>query len=259
MIMLKSPREIDLLREAGVIVAETLELMREHAVPGVSTAELDRIAEDHIRSRGAEPAFKGYRVPGIRDAYPASICASVNEEVVHGIPSDRKLCEGDILSVDVGTCKNKYFGDAAITIAIGNVSEEARKLLEATEGALMAAIAVIRPDMPLSEISRAVQQYAEGRGYSVVRKFVGHGIGRQMHEEPQVPNFVGPGGPANDVRLAIGTVIAIEPMVNLGSENVEVQSNGWTVKTKDSRLSAHFEHSVAVTQDGPRILTALDN
>jgi methionyl aminopeptidase len=259
MIMLKSPREIDLLREAGLIVAETLQLMREHAVPGTTTAQLDALAEEHIRSRGATPAFKGYRVAGVRYPYPASICASINEEVVHGIPGDRKLREGDILSVDVGTCYNKYYGDAAVTIPVGNVSGRARRLLETTRGCLESAIDVIRPDMALRDLSRVIQDYAESRGFSVVRKFVGHGIGRHMHEDPQVPNFVGAGSPAGDVRLPAGTVIAIEPMVNEGTGKVDVLDNGWTVRTRDRKLSAHFEHSVAVTAEGPRVLTVLDD
>ncbi len=256
MIMLKSPREIDLLREAGLVVAETLEIMRENARPGVTTGELDRLAEEHIRSRGAEPAFKGYRVPGVKFPYPASICASINEEVVHGIPGDRELVEGDVLSVDVGTRLNKYYGDAAVTIPIGRVDPAAERLLEATEGALSAAIATIHPDMILRELSRAIQQHAESRGFAVVRKFVGHGIGRQMHEDPQVPNFVGRGSPATDLHLPVGTVIAIEPMLNEGGDGVDVLDNSWTVRTSDRRLSAHFEHTVAVTEGGARVLTA---
>jgi len=259
MIMLKSPREIDLLREAGLIVAETLKLMRENARPGVTTAELDRIAEEHIRGRGATPAFKGYRVPGVREAYPGSICASINEEVVHGIPGQRQLKDGDILSIDVGACYKKYFGDAAETIPVGSISAPAQKLLEVARGALDRAIEVIRPDMELKDLSAAIQEHAESHGFSVVRKFVGHGIGRKMHEDPQVPNFVGAGSPAADVRLPAGTVIAIEPMVNAGSGNVEVLDNGWTVRTRDRKLSAHFEHSVAVTSDGARVLTALED
>jgi methionyl aminopeptidase len=258
MIMLKSPREIDLLREAGLIVAETLQLMRESVRPGVTTAELDAIAEEHIRSRGASPAFKGYRVAGVRFPYPASICASINEEVVHGIPGERKLREGDIISIDVGTRFKKYYGDAAVTLPVGRVSEAARRLLETTEGALGAAIGVIRPEMALRDLSRAIQQFAEERGYSVVRKFVGHGIGRQMHEDPQVPNFVGTGSPAGSLRLPVGTVIAIEPMVNEHDDAVEVLDNGWTVRTRDGGLSAHFEHSVAITESGPRVLTVLE-
>jgi methionyl aminopeptidase len=258
MIMIKSPREIDLLREAGLIVAETLDLMRKNARPGTTTEELDAVAEEHIRSRGATPAFKGYRVPGVSTPYPASICASINEEVVHGIPGGRKLNDGDIISIDVGACYNKYFGDAAVTLAVGEVDEAARQLLAAAEGALGAAIAAIRPDMPLKELSRTIQDFAEGRGFAVVRKFVGHGIGRKMHEDPQVPNFVGSGSPAGSTRLPVGTVIAIEPMVNQGTEDVEVLDNGWTVRTRDRKLSAHFEHSVAITDEGARVLTVLE-
>ena len=253
----KNQREIALMREAGRIVAETLDVVRRRTLPGVSTAELDGIAEEHIRSRGAEPAFKGYQVPGVRFPYPASICASINEEVVHGIPSERRLREGDIISIDVGACFRKYYGDAAVTLPVGRVSPAAQRLLAAAEGALNAAIAVAAPNVPLKEISRTIQNYAESRGFSVVRKFVGHGIGRQMHEDPQVPNFVGPGSPAGEIRLPAGTVIAIEPMVNEGASGVEVLDNGWTVRTRDGRLSAHFEHSVAVTERGPRVLTVL--
>ncbi len=257
MIMLKSPREIDLLRDAGLVVAEALEIMREHARPGVTTAELDRLAEEHIRARGAEPAFKGYRVPGVKLPYPASICASINEEVVHGIPGDRALAEGDLLSIDVGARLKKYYGDAAVTIPIGRVAPAAARLLEAGRGALGAAIASIHPGMALKELSRAIQEHAESRGFSVVRKFVGHGIGQKMHEDPQVPNFVGAGSPAADVRLPAGTVIAIEPMLNAGGDGVEVLDNSWTVRTRDRRLSVHFEHTVAVTEAGARVLTVL--
>ncbi len=257
MIVLKSAREIDLLKDAGLVVAEALQLMRENAKPGVTTGELDKIAEDHILSRGAQPAFKGYEVPGIKVPYPATICASVNDEVVHGIPGDRELADGDILSVDIGACLNKYYGDAAVTIPVGKVSDEAEGLLAATAGALNAAIESIVPGMPLRRLCKAIQDYAEGLGYSVVRKFVGHGIGQRMHEEPQVPNFVGPGSPAGNIKLDPGTVIAIEPMVNVGRGDVEVMDNGWTVRTRDRKLSAHFEHSVAVTEDGPVILTKL--
>jgi methionyl aminopeptidase len=196
-------------------------------------------------------------VPGVKFPYPASICASVNEEVVHGIPGERKLRDGDIISIDVGACYRKYYGDAAVTIPVGRIGPRARQLLEATEGALRAAIEVIQPDMLLRDLSRTIQQFAESRGFAVVRKFVGHGLGRQMHEDPQVPNFVGSGSPAGDVRLPAGTVIAIEPMLNEGTGSVEVLDNGWTVRTRDRKLSAHFEHSVAITSDGPRVLTVL--
>jgi methionyl aminopeptidase len=257
-IFLKSAREIELIRQAGRVAAEALRLVAQNVRPGVTTGELDRLAEAHIRSRGAEPAFKGYRMAGIRDCFPSSICASVNEEVVHGIPGGRRLKEGDILSVDVGTRLNRYYGDLAATIPVGQVSPRAGELLETTRGALLAAIAAIRPDMPLAELARIIQTHAESRGFSVVREFVGHGIGRKMHEDPQVPNFVGPDSPAGDTRLSVGTVIAIEPMVNEGGSEVRRTENGWTVVTCDGKLSAHFEHSVAVTESGADVLTALD-
>lgn len=252
MILLKSAREIELIRQAGLVAAETLRLLGERARPGVTTGELDGLAEAHIRARGAEPAFKGYH------GFPATICTSINEEVVHGIPGKRRLRDGDILSLDVGTRLNKYYGDVAATFPIGRVSADAQRLLETTRGALVAAIAAIRPDMPLVELSRVIQEYAESRGYAVVHEYVGHGIGRQMHEDPQVPNFTGPDSPAKDVRLAPGTVIAIEPMVNQGTGLVRKLDNGWTVVTEDGRLSAHFEHSVAVTEQGPQVLTTLE-
>jgi methionyl aminopeptidase len=239
------------------VTAEALRLVARSVRPGVTTGELDRLAEAHIRSCGAEPAFKGYRMAGIRTPFPASICASINEEVVHGIPGSRKLREGDILSVDVGTKLNRYYGDLAATIPVGQVSPKAGELLAATRGALLAAIAAIRPDMPLADLARVIQTHAESRGFSVVREFVGHGIGRKMHEDPQVPNFVGPDSPAGGIRLSVGTVIAIEPMVNEGSCDVRRTDNGWTVVTCDGKLSAHFEHSVAVTEAGADVLTAL--
>lgn len=258
MIDLKSPREIELIREAGRVAAEALRLVADNVQPGVTTRELDELAETHIRARGAQPAFKGYRMPGIRTAFPSSICASINEEVVHGIPGGRKLKEGDILSVDVGTLLNRYYGDLAATIPVGRVSPQAERLLEATRGALQAAIRSIRPGMPLADLAKVIQDHAESRGFSVVREFVGHGIGRRMHEDPQVPNFTGPDSPAGDIRLNVGTVIAIEPMVNEGGAEVRRTENGWTVVTCDGRLSAHFEHSVAVTASGADVLTALD-
>lgn len=253
MISLKSPREIELIRQAGRVAAETLRLVGEKARPGVTTSELDSLAEEHIRSCGAEPAFKGYH------GYPATICASINEEVVHGIPGKRKLKDGDIISIDVGTRLNKFYGDVAVTVPVGRVSPEAQRLMDTTKGALNAGIAAIRPDMPLSELSRVIQDYVESRGYSVVREYVGHGIGRQMHEDPQVPNFTGPDSPEQNVRLAAGTVIAIEPMVNQGGCAVHKLANGWTVVTDDGKLSAHFEHTVAVTEKGPEVLTVAGN
>jgi methionyl aminopeptidase len=254
-IVLKSSREIDLMRQAGRVAAGALRLVSRNARPGVTTKELDTLAEDYIRSCGAEPAFKGYRVADVRLAFPASICASINEEVVHGIPGRRSLKEGDILSIDVGTRLNKYYGDVAATVPVGQVSPAAQKLLDATNGALRAGIAAIRPDMPLAELSRVIQDYAESRGFSVVREFVGHGIGQKMHEDPQVPNFLGADSPTQGVCLAAGTVIAIEPMVNQGGAQVRKLDNGWTVVTEDGKLSAHFEHTVAVTEGGPQVLT----
>jgi methionyl aminopeptidase len=249
-ILLKSAREIEQMRQAGLVAAEALRLVAENAKPGVTTGELDTLAEKHIRACGAEPAFKGYH------GFPGSICASVNEEVVHGIPGRRRLKDGDILSLDVGTRLNKYYGDTAATFAIGKVNPDAKRLLETTRCALEAAIAAIRPDMPLVELSRVIQDYAESRGFSVVHEYVGHGIGLEMHEDPQVPNFTGPDSPSGDVRLAPGTVIAIEPMVNQGTSRVRKLGNGWTVVTEDGKLSAHFEHTVAVTEHGPQVLTA---
>jgi len=249
--IVKEPWEIDLMRQAGRIVAAGVKVIEGLTRPGTTTAELDAAFEKSVRSAGASPTFKGYR------GFPASICASVNEEVVHGIPGRRRLKSGDILSIDVGTCLNKYYGDLAATVPVGEVSPAARRLLETTRCALEAAIAAIRPDMPLVELSRVIQEYAESRGFSVVREFVGHGIGRRMHEEPEVPNFVNASRPGQDVRLAPGTVIAIEPMVNEGTGDVRRLDNGWTVVTGDGRLSAHFEHCVAVTADGPQVLTAL--
>ncbi len=259
MILLKSAREIELMRQAGRVAAGALRLVSRSVRPGVTTLELDGLAEDYIRSCGAEPAFKGYRVQDVKVPYPGTICASVNEEVVHGIPGKRPLREGDIVSIDVGTCLHKYYGDVAATVPVGRISSGVKRLLDATSGALQAGIAAIRPGMPLAELSRTIQGYAESRGFSVVREFVGHGIGQKMHEDPQVPNFVGPGSPDAGVKLTAGTVIAIEPMVNQGSCGVRKVGNGWTVVTEDGKLSAHFEHTVAVTERGPEVLTLVED
>jgi len=245
----KSPREIECMREAGAVVAEALALCERLARPGVTTEELDRNVESLIVKKKGVPLFKGYR------GYPASICASINEEVVHGIPGPRPLKNGDILSVDVGVRVGSYCGDAARTIAVGDISKEAKRLISVCETSLTRAIETIRADMRLSTISRAVQLYVESQGCSVVRKYTGHGIGREMHEDPQVPNFVAAGAP--DPVLPSGVVLAIEPMVNAGNENVEVLEDGWTVVTKDRSLSAHFEHTVAITENGPDVLTVL--
>ncbi|MGI6554892.1 MAG: type I methionyl aminopeptidase [Bacillota bacterium] len=248
MIILKSNREIDLMREAGRIVALALEKMRTSVKPGITTADLDRIAEEVITGNGARPLFKGY------GGFPASICTSVNEEVVHGIPSLRLLNSGDIISIDIGAEKNGYCGDAAVTLPVGEVSEEALNLLQVTKTALEKGIEKACPGNRLSDISHAVQSYAESHGFSVVREYVGHGIGTKMHEDPKVPNF---GPPGRGPRLETGMVLAIEPMVNQGTYQVEVLQDGWTVVTRDRKLSAHFEHTVAVTDNGPEILTVL--
>lgn len=235
------------MRPANALVASVLQALREAVTPGVTTADLDALAEQRVRAVGAEPAFKGYH------GYPATICASVNEEVVHGIPSRRELVEGDIVSVDIGVLLDGFYGDAAVTIPVGRITEEAASLLQVTEEALHQAIARVKVGGRVSDIGSAVQGHVEQHGFSVVREFVGHGIGQKLHEEPQVPNY-GPAG--RGPRLAEGMVLAIEPMVNAGKPGVRVLSDGWTAVTKDGRLSAHFEHTVAVTAAGPLVLTA---
>jgi methionyl aminopeptidase len=236
------------MRAAGRLVGEVLTALTPRVAPGVTTAELDEIAEKMITDAGAIPAFKGYH------GYPATICASINEEVIHGIPSgQRVLREGDILSIDVGASLEGYFGDSAITLPVGQVSEEAARLLTVTEEALYKAIDVAKPGGRVSDIGHAVQKHVEAYGFSVVREFVGHGIGQRMHEEPQVPNY---GEAGRGPRLAEGMVLAIEPMVNAGKPAVKVLSDGWTAVTRDKSLSAHFEHTVAITASGAWILTA---
>lgn len=245
---IKSADELALMREAGRIVHEILDRVEKAAVAGVTTFELDRLADDLTYRAGCRPAFKGYR------QFPCSICISINEEVVHGIPSKkRRLAEGDIVGLDFGVNYRGFFGDAARTLAVGRISDDAARLVRVTREALDKAIDQIRPGQRVSDISRAVQAHAEAHGYSVVRDFVGHGIGRALHEEPQIPNYVGSGLP--DLRLRPGMVLAVEPMVNLGRHEVEVLADQWTAVTLDRRLSAHFEHTVAVTDDGPEILT----
>lgn len=244
----RSREEIDKIRVSAQLVAMTLREMGRNVRPGITTAELDRIAESFIRDHGARPAFKGYR------GFPASICPSVNEEVVHGIPGPRELREGDIIGIDVGVEKGGFYGDAALSFAVGEVSDEARRLLDVTRESLMQGISQARPGNRVGDISNAVQSYVERQGFSVVRALVGHGIGREMHEEPAVPNF-GPAG--RGPRLMTGLVLAIEPMVNTGGYDVITRSDGWTVATKDGGLSAHFEHTVAVGPDGPEILSVL--
>jgi methionyl aminopeptidase len=247
-IVCRSSAELERMRDAGRLVGEVLTELAAHVAPGVTTADLDALAEKRIARAGATPAFKGYH------GYPATICASINEEVIHGIPSGRRvLNEGDVISIDVGASLGGYFGDSAITVAVGHVSEEAATLLRVTDEALYKAIECVRPGGRISDIGHAVQRHVEAYGFSVVREFVGHGIGQRMHEEPQVPNY---GEPGRGPRLAEGMVIAIEPMVNAGRPGVKVLGDGWTAVTRDSSLSAHFEHTVAVTADGPWILTA---
>jgi len=236
------------MREAGRLVGEVLTELAAAVAPGVSTADLDALAEKRIRQAGATPAFKGYH------GYPATICASVNDEVIHGIPSGRRvLNEGDVISIDVGASLNGYYGDSAVTLPVGMISEKTATLLRVTEESLYKAIETARPGNRVSDIGHAVQKHVEAYGFSVVREFVGHGIGQKMHEEPQVPNY---GQPGHGPRLAEGMVLAIEPMVNAGSPAVKVLADGWTAVTRDGSLSAHFEHTVAVTAGEPWILTA---
>jgi len=237
------------MRAANLLVAGLLDDFRRIVAPGVTTAELDTFAETKIRTAGGIPAFKGYR------GYPATICASVNDQVIHGIPSRRALAEGDVLSIDVGALLDGFYGDAAITVPVGRISNEAARLLRVTEESLYEAIAEVRIGNRVSDISHAVQRFIEAHGYSVVREFVGHGIGQSMHEEPQIPNF---GKPGQGPRLADGMVLAIEPMVNTGLPGVRLLDDGWTAVTKDGSLSAHFEHTVAVTVSGPMVLTDPD-
>ncbi|MDK2821188.1 MAG: methionyl aminopeptidase [Clostridia bacterium] len=236
------------MREAGRIVAETLALIEKHIAPGVTTGELDRLAEEYIRKQGAVPAFKGYH------GFPASICASVNEEVVHGIPGLNKLAEGDIISIDVGVVKNGYVGDSAATFPVGSINAEKQHLIDVTKNSLYKGIEKAVIGNRLTDISNSIQSTVEGENLSVVRDYVGHGIGRAMHEDPQIPNF-GPAG--HGPRLRAGMVLAIEPMVNIGTFEVYTLDNKWTVVTKDHKPSAHFEHTVAVTENGPEILTLL--
>ncbi|MCK8816187.1 type I methionyl aminopeptidase [Natroniella sulfidigena] len=246
MIIRKSAREIDTMRKAGQIVAQTHAVLAEKIKPGITTQEIDQIAEEFIRAQGAKPAFKGYQ------GFPNTVCIAINEQVVHGIPSEYRLEEGDIIGLDIGAVVDGYYGDAAQTLAVGQVSQEAERLLTVTKEALFKGIEQVKVDNRISDISNAVQQHAEQAGYSVVRRFVGHGIGRNMHEEPQVPNF---GSPGRGPRLKEGMVLAIEPMINVGGCEVETLDDGWTVVTCDGKLSAHFEHTVAVTESGFRILT----
>jgi methionyl aminopeptidase len=249
MIILKTPDEIEVMAKASRVVAETLEVLKKVVRVGLTTDELDALAEAEILARNAKPAFKGYR------NYPKTLCASVNEQVVHGIPSKRKLKEGDIIGLDLGAIVDGFYGDSAVTVMIGEVGEKAAKLVQVTEEALMLGIEQATVGRRLSDISHAIQRHVEAAGYSVVTEFVGHGIGRQLHEEPQVPNY---GRPGQGPRLQAGMVLAIEPMVNMGGSAVRVLDDRWTAVTADGSLSAHFEHTIAVQSSGPaRILSQL--
>jgi methionyl aminopeptidase len=248
MVILKSREEIEKLRQSNQIVAEVLRDIVDKVKPGITTSELNRLSEELALKRGAKPAFKGYR------GYPFALCTSINAEVVHGMPSDRRLKEGDILSIDFGVDYKGYYGDAAVTVPVGTVSDDAVRLMRITKESLYKAINEAKVGNRLGDISGAVQTHVEAAGYAVVRDFVGHGIGRMLHEEPQVPNY---GVRGRGIELKAGMVLAIEPMVNEGTYKVRVLSNGWTVVTQDGRLSAHFEHSVAITDNGPAILSQL--
>lgn len=248
MVIFKSQQEIQRIHKASQIVAKVLDVLEQYVQPGISTLELDTVAEQEIRKAGAEPAFKGYR------GFPATLCVSVNEEVVHGIPSQKRLNEGDIVGLDLGAIWEGFYGDAARTYPVGKISEEASKLLDVTEKSLMVGIEEARPGNRIGDIGFAVQQFVEKHGYSVVRDFVGHGIGRNLHEDPQVPNY---GNRGQGHRIKPGMVIAIEPMVCQGRADVEILADNWTAVTRDRSLAAHFEHSIAITDNGPWILSQL--
>jgi methionyl aminopeptidase len=245
-IILKSPRELEYMREAGRIAAIVLDRVAGEVGPGMTTARLDEIAVDEVRRLGAEASFKGYR------RFPASICVSINEEVVHGIPGERALTEGDIVSLDFGARVNGFHGDAAVTVGVGKIDAGARRIIDAASGALRAGIAAAHVGARLGDVSAAIQSHAEAGGFSVVREYVGHGIGQELHEDPQVPNF---GVPGEGPLLQKGMTLALEPMVNAGDWRTKVGEDGWTVITADRRLSAHFEHTIAISENGPEILT----
>ncbi len=246
MIFLKSPREIEKMAMSGRIVAEVIDVLKKMVAVGVKTKEIEDAADERIRTLGGIPAFKGYR------GYPSSVCISVNEQVVHGIPSERRLKDGDIVSIDIGVFMDGFYGDAAVTIPIGTVDKEAADLIRVTEESLYLGIRNAVEGNRLYDISSAIQRHVEENGFSVVRLFVGHGIGRELHEDPQVPNY---GAPGQGPRLKRGMTLAIEPMVNAGGHEVIILDDGWTAVTKDGKRSAHFEHTVLITQDKPRILT----
>ncbi|MCK4739846.1 MAG: type I methionyl aminopeptidase [Deltaproteobacteria bacterium] len=247
-VILKSAGEIDKLRRSNVVVAEMLELLRAKIAPGVTTMDLEMVCVEELEKRKITPAFKGYR------GYPFCLCTSVNDEVVHGMPSERVLNDGDIISIDFGVNLDGFYGDSAVTIAVGNIAPETQRLMDVTSEALNRGIAQALDGNRLFDISSAVQQYAEDAGFSVVRTFVGHGIGKELHEPPQVPNF---GQAGKGIRLKAGMVLAIEPMINQGTYDVKVLKDGWTAVTNDGKLSAHFEHTIAITKNGPYVLSRL--
>ncbi|MEK6531650.1 MAG: type I methionyl aminopeptidase [Deltaproteobacteria bacterium] len=248
-VIINSPDEIERIRRSSRIVAEVLQILREKVRPGATTMDLERISGEETRKRGARPAFKGYR------GYPFCLCASINSEVVHGMPSEKRtLKDGDILSMDFGVYYDGFYGDAAVTVPVGSISEEAGRLIEATRQSLEDGIKAAREGGRLNDIAYAIQSYVEARGFSVVRDFVGHGIGRSLHEPPQVPNY---GEPGKGIRLKSGMVLAIEPMINAGRSEVKVLEDGWTAVTADGSLSAHFEHTVAIMRDGPDVLSRI--
>ncbi len=251
MILIKSKKEIDYIRESCRIVAETLQLLKSNVKPGISTFELDKIAEDYIRSNNAVPAFKGYS-QGSAPGFPGSVCASVDDEVVHGIPGSRILKDGEIVSVDIGVLKKGFFGDAALTIAVGNISDEKKKLMDVTERSLQLGIEQAIAGNKVHDISNAVQVYAEANGFSIVRDLCGHGVGKFLHEDPSIPNF---GRKGTGPKLKNGMTIAIEPMVNAGKYDVITANDGWTILTADGSTSAHFEHTVLINNNSPEILT----
>lgn len=246
MVRIRTQREIDLIATSCQIVADTLDMLTEHVKPGVCIIDLDERAEAFISNQGARPAFKGYM------GFPATLCVSVDDEVVHGVPNDRVLEEGQIVGIDCGAEKDGYYGDHARTFAIGKVSDDKQKLMDATRESLMRGIAAAKPGNYVSDIGHAIQSYVEKFGYSVVRELVGHGIGSELHEEPQVPNY---GQPKQGYKLREGMCIAIEPMINLGAKEVKTDSDGWTIRTADGEASAHFEHTIAITAKGPEILS----
>jgi len=250
-ILIKTKKEIDKIRRSNEIVAETLQLVKSYVREGVTTKELDKIAEDYILSNDATPAFKGYSQGGSL-VFPGTICASVNEEVVHGIPGDKVLSNGDIISIDIGVIKDRYYGDAAITVAVGEISEEKKRLMEVTEKSLYLGIEQAKVGNTIGDISAAVQEYVESNGFSVVRALCGHGVGKKLHEDPQIPNY---GKRGTGPKIKNGMTLAIEPMVNTGTYEVIIANDGWTVLTKDGLPSAHFEHTIAIINGKPEILS----